>query len=244
MSAYGQLLRRVRRRIAWERRNRAGLAVCDDELLPWLGFANAGMLHPGQHYLIDLAAAQLPTGDPAVEIGSFCGLSTNVITHLLARHGRQNALFSVDPFVFEGEQEALPGSAIPFDEYRALVVDQFERNVRFWSRGRLPHAYQLTSDEFFAAWEAREHLVDLFGRKVALGGPISFCFVDGAHAYEQARRDFEHADRFVVEGGLILFDDSDELGAFPEVQRVVREALASRRYELVAANPHHLLRKR
>ena len=50
------------------------------------------------------------------------------------------------------QYQALPEPQIAFEDYRRLVQEQFERNVRFWSGSRLPHAYALTSDEFFAAW--------------------------------------------------------------------------------------------
>ena len=209
-----------------------------------MGFANAGMLHAGHRYLIDIAVRELPTDDPVVEVGAFCGLSTNVITYFLDLHRRTNAVFSTDPWVFEGEGgETLPDSTIRFDDYRRLVRDQFERNVRFWSGRRLPHAYQLSSDEFFSRWRAGAALTDVFGRDARLGGPIAFCFIDGDHTYEQAERDFLHADEFLVRGGCILFDDSDEFGAFPQVHELVQAAMRGHGYELVAANPHHLLRK-
>jgi hypothetical protein len=84
---------------------------------------------------------------------------------------------------------------------------------------------------------------DIFGRDTRLGGPIAFCFIDGDHTYEQAKRDFLHADELLTAGGFILFDDSDEFGAFPHVHELVQEAMRTNGYELVAANPHHLLRK-
>jgi len=67
--------------------------------------------------------------------------------------------------------------------------------------------------------------------------------VDGDHSGEQVRRDFEHVDELLVPGGFVLFDDSDEFGAFPQVTKVVREAIREHGYELVGENPHHLLRK-
>lgn len=57
-----------------------------DEYLDWLCFANAGMLDPGNIYSMDIAVRNLPSGSPVVEIGSFCGLSSNVISYLLLKH--------------------------------------------------------------------------------------------------------------------------------------------------------------
>ena len=160
----GRLVERVRRKRAWMRRQRHGLDQYPSRYLNWMGFANAGMLHAGHRFLIDTAVSQLPTDDPVLEIGAFCGLSTNVLVYFLTKHGRPNALFSTDPWVFEGEgSEALPEPQIAFDDYRRFVREQFERNVRFWSGSRLPHAYALTSDEFFAAWREGGVRTDVFG---------------------------------------------------------------------------------
>lgn len=242
--AIARLLQRFQRRRAFKRRQREGVQQVESDFLDWMSLAVAGMLDPGHRYLIDLAVGGLPSEDPVVEIGSFCGLSTSVIGHFLHHHGRSNTLIATDPWVFEGEgSTTLSGSDIPFEDYRRFVREQFERNVRFWSEGRLPHAFDLSSDEFFAAWEDAIPRVDLFGRETMLGGAISFCFIDGDHSFEQARRDFLHVDRWLVSGGFVLFDDSDEFGRFPQVHAVVCEAIQAHGYELVAANPHHLLRK-
>ena len=210
-----------------------------------MSFANAGMFHPGHRHLIDIAVSRLPTSDPVLEIGVWAGLSTNVLTHFLVLHGRPNELVCTDPWIFEGEEpETIPESSVTFVDYRARIRTQFEENVRFWSGHRLPYAFALSSDEFFAAWRARETRSDVFGREWTLGGGIAFAFVDGDHRYDQARRDLENVDAFLVPGGFVLFDDSDEFGAFPDVNRVVREALRHYDYDLVGENPHHLLRKR
>jgi len=238
------LAERLGRKRRWMRHQRRGVVPYDSEYLKWMSFAVAGMFHPGHRHLIDVAISQLPTDDPVLEIGVFAGLSTNVLTYFLARHDRRNDLISTDPWIFEGEEpEVIPESAIAFVEYRARVRSQFEDNVRFWSAGRLPHAFPLASDAFFAAWRAGESLIDVFGRERGLGGSISFAFVDGDHRYDQARRDFVNVDAVLVPGGFVLFDDSDEFGAFPEVHSIVLEALRDHDYELVGENPHHLLRK-
>ncbi len=239
-----RLVERLRRKWVWTRRQRRGTVPYDSIYLKWMEFANAGMMDRGNRHLIDLAVASLPAGAPVLEIGAFCGLSTNVITYFLKKHGRSNALLVTDPWVFEGEDGPhLPESDIPFTAYRELVLEQFLRNVRFWNGDRLPHAFTLASDDFFAAWERGETREDIFGRPVRLGGRLGLCYVDGDHQYEQARRDFLNADRALASGGTILFDDSDEFGAFPEVHEVVREAMREHGYEPVAANPNHLLRK-
>ena len=56
------------------------------EYLNWLLLANAGMLHKGNIYCLDFAVQNLPSNNPVIEIGSFCGLSTNVISYLLSKY--------------------------------------------------------------------------------------------------------------------------------------------------------------
>ena len=171
-------------------------------------------------------------------------MSTNVLQFLVHKHGRDNSIYATDPWLFEGEpgDGFVPATPVTVDSYREHVMRQFDANVRLWSGDALPHAFRLPSDEFFSRWRAGGTGTDLFGRTAPLGGPLSFVFVDGDHRYEQALRDFEHADEVLVPGGFILFDDSDRFGAFPQVYDVVLEALA-RGYQLVDANPHHLVRK-
>lgn len=53
-----------------------------DDYVNWLCYANAGMLHRGNLYCFDYAIRNLPSEAPIVEVGSFCGLSANLLTLL------------------------------------------------------------------------------------------------------------------------------------------------------------------
>jgi hypothetical protein len=215
------------------------------EYLSWLAFANAGMLVRGNADCFDYAVRNLPSAAPMVEIGSFCGLSTNVLTYLKRKHGAANPLVTCDPWAFEGSEAGRmlgDSPTVSHADYRAFVKETFERNVRFFSRGDLPYSFEATSDAFFAAWGDGEDRRDVFGRTFRLGGPVSFAYVDGHHAYEFARRDFENCDRYLDRGGFLLFDDSGD-GSEWEVRKVVREVAATGRYELVARNPNFFFRK-
>ena len=72
-----------------------------DEYVKWLCFANAGMLDTGNLHLIDTAMKQLPSAAPILEIGSFCGLSANVLTHYKRKYGAKNRLVTCDKWEFE-----------------------------------------------------------------------------------------------------------------------------------------------
>ncbi len=214
--------------------------------IEWLCFANAGMLVRGNLYCFDYALRNLPRDTSIVEIGSFCGLSTNVLTYYKEKHGLKNPLINCDRWEFEGSEksEYLGDSiSITHSEYREFVKSAYLRNVGFFSRYDLPYTIEMFSDELFAAWKERQEVSDLFGRSLLLGGPIGFCYIDGNHTYAYAKRDFENCDEFLVEGGFILFDDSAD-GSGWEVCKVVEEVVRSDRYELVTKNPNYLFKKR
>jgi hypothetical protein len=97
---------------------------------------------------------------------------------------------------------------VSHDDYRAYVKVTFLRSMKTFAADRLPHTIECFSDEFFRRWFEDENNIDVFGRSVSLRGEIGFCYLDGNHTYEFAKRDFENTDRALVPGGFILFDDS------------------------------------
>lgn len=216
-----------------------------DEYVEWLCFANAGMLNRGNLYCFDYAIRNLPSGAPIIEIGSFCGLSTNLLSYYKRRHGVSNPLITSDKWEFSGAQEGrtVGYSSIDHKDYRAFVKETYNRNIRMFSSEDLPYTAEMLSDDFFAAWRSSASVRDILGRSLQLGGPISFCYIDGDHSYEYARRDFENCDEFLEGGGFVLFDDSSD-GAPWEVCKVVAELRKSKRYELVIKNPNYLFRKK
>lgn len=218
-----------------------------DEYVTWLCFANAGMLHRGNLHCIAHAMQHLPSSAPIIEIGAFCGLSTNLLCYYKRIQGCQNAVVNCDPWEFErtgaSAGPCLPNSALTFEAYRNFVKNTYLRNMEMFSSDNLPFTVEETSDRFFEAWRKKETRRDVFGRDIQLGGVISFCFVDGNHSYEFVKRDFQNCDEFLEPGGYILFDDSAEGFGFEGVTRVVREALDTRKYVVELQNPHYLLRK-
>lgn len=225
---------------------RKGVVSAWSEYLDWLSFANAGMLARGNVDCFDFAMRNLPSRAPMLEIGSFCGLSTNVLTYLKSRHKVEAHLFTCDNWSFEGggaTQFLGDATFVSHAAYREFVKETFLRNVRMFSGHALPYTIEASSEEFFAAWSADQTLRDVFGRSVRLGGPISFCYIDGNHTYGYCRRDFENCDRFLQTGGFVLFDDSSDYSQC-DVHRVAREVLSSTRYELIAKNPNYFFRKR
>jgi hypothetical protein len=212
-----------------------------DEFIQWLTFANAGMLNRGNPHCMEYAISRLPTDDPIVEIGTFAGLSANVMTYFLRKHDRPNRLITCDEWGFEGAEPGAMIGNVPIrsEDYRTFVRESFLRNARFFSGDRLPFTVEMMSEAFFIAWRASQEVNDVFGRRVRLGGPISFAYIDGAHTRDAVRRDFEAVDACLVPGGFILFDDSAD-GSGWEVCDVVAEVATSGRYEVVLKNPNYL----
>jgi len=215
----------------------------NDDFFTWLIFCNAGMLQPGNMDAFNHAIANLPTNDPIIEIGSFCGLSTNVVSYLKQKHGAPNKFFTCDRWIFEnGGGPMLGKSRISHVHYREFVRDTFIRNVRMFSGDDSPHTIELFSDEFFQAWEANQVATDVYGRDVRLGGPISFCYVDGNHTYDFAKRDFTNTDKYLVRGGFVLLDDSAP-GSVGEAPQVAQDIIETGRYAVVAQTPNYLFKK-
>jgi hypothetical protein len=203
------------------------------------------MLMRGNADSMALALKNLPDHSPILEIGSFCGLSTCVISYFMRKFSVANQFYTVDSWTFEGAEPGMTldrFSSVTHDQYRAFCKDSFDRNVRAFCQ-ELPFTIEADSREFFQRWGRREFAQDVFSRESVLGGPISFAYIDGNHSYPVARADFENVDRFLVPGGFILFDDSAD-GSQWEVCKVVREVLASGGYELMVKNPNYLFRKK
>jgi predicted O-methyltransferase YrrM len=213
-----------------------------DEYVDWLTFINPGMLAKGNLLSFDYALSHLPSHNPMLEIGVFAGLSTNLLTYYRARHNVTNTFINCDRWQFEGAQGNVGDSTLSHADYRTFVRDSYLRNVNMFSANDLPHTIERSSDELFAHWNQRTTLKDLFGRPTQLGGPISFCYIDGDHSYEPARRDFKSTDRHLEPGGFILFDDSADGTKF-EVGRVVEEVKRLPNYRVVIKNPNYLVQK-
>jgi hypothetical protein len=217
-----------------------------NEFLAWVQFAIPGMLVQENVDAMEYALTNMPPGKPILEIGSFCGLSTVVLSYLLSKQSKTTPFFTCDKWEFEGQQLGAPlgdSPTVTHDVYRMYVRDTFLRSVQTFASNQLPHTIECFSDEFFRRWFENEKTVDVFGRPVTLGGEISFCYIDGNHTYEFAKRDFENTERALVPGGFILFDDSGDDSQW-EVNQLTREICSGRQYELVSRNPNYLFRKK
>jgi len=238
-------MKRIINRIQNILQNRKQVKASPYEFISWLKFANAGMLDNGNIYCFEYAIAHLPSDNPIIEIGSFCGLSTNLMTFYLKKNNRKNKMITCDKWIFEGGENAaalLEGSDITHSEYKQFVKETYIRNISFFSKGQVPYTIEQFSDDFFKLWSEAKLETDVTGRQIQLGGKISFAYIDGNHTYEFARRDFENVDKYLEIGGFILFDDSSDYSDW-EVRHLMKEIMQMPRYELVLKNPNYLFKK-
>lgn len=219
--------------------------ILQDEFTTWIRFAVAGMLGDGNLVASAWAMERLPAEGDIIEIGSFCGLSTIMLSHLRGRFGESGRrIITADKWEFEGQElgKNLGSSQVKHDTYREFVRESYLRNVRTFCHPP-PATVEAFSDEFFSFWSEAETKVDVVsGEPIQLGGPIAFAYIDGNHTYDFAKRDFENTDRHLVSGGWIMFDDSAD-GSGWEVNQLVKEIAKRNDYELVAQAPNYLFRK-
>lgn len=122
-------------------------------------------------------AAKAP-GD-AVEIGTFNGASTSVISRSLSRGIR---LTAIDPYVADSMIPSLRGS--PLVAWCAVLRHGHLSTVR------LVRDY---SSNVVKTWTTA----------------IGLLWIDGSHRYEDVKRDFEEWAPFVRPGGYVIFHDSN-----------------------------------
>lgn len=141
-------------------------------------------------YNLALNASRL---GPCLEIGSYCGKSAVYLGSACRENGA--VLFSIDHH--RGSEEQQPGEAY-FD---ASLFD-----FKTFSMNTLPlfrHTLALAGLE--------ETVVPIVSRSDVIarswGTPLSLVFIDGGHAFESARLDYECWAGHILPGGYLLIHD-------------------------------------
>ncbi len=204
----------------------------------------APLFVPENIYCIHYAIAHLPTDDPVLEIGSFTGMSTCMLSHFLSRNNRENKLITVDKWEFEEKEKNYYARVlkVPPAEMKQYIRESFIRNVRHFSGERLPHTFEMFSDEFFECWHHRRKVKNIWGTSEDTGGAVSFAYLDGNHQYAFVKRDFENVHRCLVQGGFIFFDDS-AAHIRSGMHDFMKEMKQRKDYEVVLKNPNYLYRR-
>lgn len=200
---------------------------------------------------MEYAINNMPEYGMVVEIGSFAGLSANVLLHLLNKYKKEHELICVDAWIYEGyndyKNEAIPDfidgrEDVSRKEYSTYIREAFKNSLKLFQPNRLPYAFHAKSTAFFEAWD-KEELTDVFGRSKKISGNISFCYIDGDHSYQASKEDFEHCYKYMLSGGFVLLDDSADNLRFGSC-RLAQELSKDERLELVNADENYLFRKK
>lgn len=208
-----------------------------------------GMLHDGNIYLINYAIENMPEDGIVFEIGSYAGLSTNVILHFLEKHKKNHILVGCDAWVYEGfedykyKQAHIDGKVnISRKTYTEYIKNAFINAVKLLHPQSKPYTCHLTSDNFFENWKTNNKFIDVFDRTFSINKKISFSYIDGDHSYEQTKKDFENVDSKLNLNGFVLIDDSADHLNFGSSE-FIKEIKGNSRYRFVAKNPNYLFQK-
>jgi hypothetical protein len=210
-----------------------------------------GMLKPGNIRSMDIAIQQMPENGSVIEIGSYGGLSANLLIHLMSKYARSNPFYTCDAWIYEGYTDHLKDVPethidgrpdVPRSAYATYMMQAFIQSTTLLSSHRLPYSFHMRSEDFFNAWNAGKTETDVFGRTRQLGGDIAFAYIDGGHSYAVARSDFNHVASHLLVGGFILLDDSaddDQFGSATMMSEIKKD----NRFKVVAKNPNYLIQK-
>lgn len=209
-----------------------------------------GMLPPQNVSLMAYAIQHMPDIGVVLEIGSYAGLSANIILHLMSKHAKPHKMYCVDAWIYEGyhdqkelNQEFIDGrSDVLRSDYCIYIKNAFIQSMRLFQPHRLPYAFHEKSSVFFSYWNKKE-MTDVFGRTIIPVGPISFAYIDGDHSYVAAKDDYENTLRLLMPGGFILLDDTAKELRFGSVQ-LRNEIMTDSRIEIVSSDYNLLIRKK
>lgn len=216
----------------------------EDGYVQYMSYVCSGdMLEKGNIHVWDYVIKNLESKSPILEIGAFAGLSTNIMTYFLLKHGKDNQLYTVDYWKLKPNDGEFFHKEFLFEEYNNFVKESYIRNVRFFSGDRLPLTYHMDSLSFFEKWNCNAKCEDMFGTNKTLGGKFSFCFIDGDHTYKGVKQDFFNADKVLEDGGFLMFDDSSDGSGWDGINKVMQEVIETKKYDLVMRNPNYLFKK-
>ncbi len=206
-----------------------------------------GMTSLSNIYLMDKAIALLPENCAVLEIGSFCGQSAVILSHLLRKHNKKATVVCVDPFIFEGWQDRFHNAGnrisefvgdhptISRKEYLKFVEDSFHTNVSFFCQEPKPVLYKMESDDFFYQWQ-KGNIPELKNMK------LGFSYIDGNHSKVAAINDARNCLQQTVNGGWILMDDTNPKSKLGSAD-AGKEICQWKELELADQNPNLLFRK-
>ena len=144
------------------------------------------MSEPDMRFLFNTAKAAKGAG-VIVEIGSFKGRST-VALALGSKEGNKTFVYAIDKF----EEFTANKNRNKYPHF----YEDFTRNVADANVSNIVFPMKMTSEKASTLW-CKNDCRD-----------ISFLFIDGDHAYESVKQDFELWAKHVIIGGTVAFHDT------------------------------------
>ncbi|WP_420571722.1 class I SAM-dependent methyltransferase [Kordia sp.] len=199
---------------------------------------------------MDYAIQHMPNDGIVLEIGSYAGLSTNVMLHLLHKYHKKHTFVGCDAWIYEGfndhtgiiEKHIDGKPDVSRTDYVAYLKNAFINAATLLHPNTKPYTCHLASDAFFEKWNANDVFIDVFDRTFSIQQKISFCYIDGDHSYEQTKKDFENVDSKLKVNGFILLDDSAKHLQFGSSD-FIKEIKKNEKYEIIDNNPNYLIKK-
>jgi hypothetical protein len=207
-----------------------------------------GMLSMHNVQLMDYAIRKMPSEGVVLEIGSYAGLSANVILHLLNKYGKGHRMYCVDAWIYEGYNDSSSTENTEYidgrtdvmrKDYSSYIREAFKQSLVLFQPNRLPFSFHALSRNFFKGWGQAER-VDVFHRKHTPAGRLAFCYIDGNHSYEAATEDYENVMRLMLPSGFILLDDTEPHLQFGSV-KLRKEIMQDRRVAVISAKKNLLV---
>lgn len=199
-----------------------------------------------------LATTTARLGGDVLEIGSWCGRSTAVLGHAVAASGTGH-VWAVDLFPAKTDWRTNPDGTHSFEveiggrrfgsyEDQTVWDEPFQRDIV-----PIYETYDGILDAFTAAIDGAG-LSDTvtafrgdgagFAAQAPAGLKIRLAFLDGDHSYQAVCDDIDAAERFLLPGGWIAFDDA--FSTYDGVDAAIRDRIiGSDRY----SNAHQVSRK-
>jgi predicted O-methyltransferase YrrM len=198
-----------------------------------------------------LATATAPLGGDILEVGSWCGRSTAILAHATQAAGI-GRVWAVDLFPTKSDWQTdargdhsfvvnINGRSIIGCE-KPIWDEPFQRDiVPIYQRyDGILDAFQETMEN-----EGVQQVVtpfvgtsEMFASTAPGDLKLRLAFLDGDHSYSSVCSDIDAAERFLMSGGWLCFDDA--FAAYIEVDEAIRDRIfGSGRYELA----HQISRK-
>lgn len=158
-----------------------------------------------------------------LEVGAWCGRSAVTMGSAIKMSGKKSKMVSVDLFPHKSDwyensdgsysfRSTIDNNAIDAYDIQTVWKEPFERDIK---------PVYARYDSILDAWQENIDKNDLsdicvpfkgdaamFFKQVPEDFKVRLVFLDGDHSYEAVVEDIKQAEKYLVSGGIICFDDA------------------------------------